>query len=314
MQLDLFCDNRRTICLNDADELLRVLRLEEALAVYEELLADAPDDAVLLALQGLVTAWRERLSLFQAAPAGTERLHALWRELTPQMPSPLAVALRELLIDELRQLPSPELIYIPPRFHIGTLLLTAGRFAEAERWFARALEARIGERGRFLAWRGDALTKLGDPDRAMSAYLAAFLEDPQTVNLESLHSPLIHDLLSSLESEDHDFGAEDLPAWLPVWGWLRGAFGLPLNAPAADRAAYVDALEAAHSSRSLPAARLWFDDLRYAEYLRTAFRDDRELVRVRRRMQLLSGFMFGRYMEKIRRTSGGVRSMEGALE
>jgi len=35
MQLDLFCDNRRTIRLNDAYGLLRALRLEEALAVYD---------------------------------------------------------------------------------------------------------------------------------------------------------------------------------------------------------------------------------------------------------------------------------------
>lgn len=306
MQLDLFCDNRRTIRLNDADVLLSALRLEEALAVYGELLADAPEDAELLALHGLVAAWRERRSLFHAAPAGTERLHVLWRKLTPDTPPPLAAALRALLVDELRQLPSPELTYLPPRFHIGTLLLADGRFAEAKRWFARALEAGIGERGRFLTWRGDALTKLGDPDRAMSAYLAAFLEDPLAVDMASLQSPLIHDLLFSLESEDHDLGEADLPAWLPVWGWLQGAFGLPLKELMADRAAFVDTLEAVHTSRSLPASRLWFDDLCYAEYLRTAFRDDRELVRVRRRMRLLSGFMFGRYMEKIRRTAGGV--------
>lgn len=305
MQLDLFCDNRRTIRLNDADGLLSALRLEEALAVYGELLADAPEDPELMALRGQVAAWRERLALFHAAPAGSEGLHDLWRKLTPDMPPPLAAALRALLVDELRQRPFPELIYIPPRFHIGTLLLADGRFAEAERWFARALEAGIGERGRFLAWRGDALARLGDPDRARDAYLAAFLEGPHEVDLVSLQSPLIHDLLASLESEDHDFGAEDLPAWLPVWGWLQGAFGLPLNEPAADRAAFVDALEAAHSSRSLPAARLWFDDLCYAEYLRTAFRDDRELVRVRRRMRQLCGFMFERYMERMRGTAGG---------
>jgi tetratricopeptide (TPR) repeat protein len=304
MQLDLFCDNRRTIRLNDADEMLRVLRLEEVLAVYGELLADNPEDTELLAKQGLVAAWRENLALFYAAPAGIERLHDLWLSLTPEIPPTLATALRALLVDELRQLPSPELIYIPPRFHIGTLLLADGRFAEAEHWFDRALGAGISERGCFLAWRGDALARLGDQERARDAYLAAFLEDPQAVDLASLHSQLIHDLLGSLESEDHDLGEADLPAWLPVWGWLRGAFGLPLNEPAADRAAFVAALEAAHSSRSLPAARLWFDDLCYAEYLRTAFRDDQELVRVRRRMRLLSGFMFGRYMEKIRGACG----------
>jgi len=306
MQLDLFCDNRRTIRLNDADELLCDLRLEEALAVYGELLADAPEDPELMALRGQVAAWRERLALFHSAPAGSERLHDLWRKLTPDMPPPLAAALRALLVDELRQLPSPELIYIPPRFHIGTLLLADGRFAETEHWFDRALGAGISERGCFLAWRGDALTKLGDPDRAMSAYLAAFLEDPLAVDLASLHSPLIHDLLGSLESEDHDFGAEELPAWLPVWGWLQGAFRLPLSELMADCVPFVAALETAHSSRSLPAARLWFEDLRYAEYLRTAFRDDRELVRVRRRMRQLCGFMFERYMERMRGTPGEI--------
>jgi hypothetical protein len=54
----------------------------------------------------------------------------------------------------------------------------------------------------------------------------------------------------------------------------------------------------------MPVARLWFDDLRYVEYLRTAFRDDRELLRIRRRMQQSSRFMFERYMEKLRSRLG----------
>jgi hypothetical protein len=45
MQLDLFCDNRRTIRLNETDELLRCLLLDEALAVYGEPLT-ATDAAV----------------------------------------------------------------------------------------------------------------------------------------------------------------------------------------------------------------------------------------------------------------------------
>lgn len=306
MQLDLFCDNRRTILLNDAGELLQALRLEAALAVYGELLADTPEDVGLLALQALVAAWRGRLARFHAEPAGSERLHDLWRELTPQTPPELAAGLRELLVAELSKLPSPELIYLPPRFHIGVILLTAGRFAEAQHWFARALGIGIGERGRFLAWSGDALTRLGDQGRAKEAYLAAFLEDPHGVDLASLQSPLLHGLRGSLESEDHDLGEADLPAWLPVWGWLQGAFALPLSEPVADRAAFVAALEAAHSSRSRPAARLWFEDLRYAEYLRTVFRDDRELVRVRRRMRQLNGFMFERYMARMRGAVGDV--------
>ncbi|MFO7765598.1 MAG: hypothetical protein R6V33_04135 [Pelovirga sp.] len=306
MQFDLFSDNRRTIRLNDAAELLRALRLKEALAIYAELLADAPEDTELLALRDMVTAWREKLALFDAAPDGSERLHALWRELTPHTPPALTAALSELLIEELQSLPWPELIYIPPRFHLGTLLLATGNFAEAEHWFVRALDAGIGERGRFLAWRGDALIRLGDPGQAKEAYLSAFLEGPHEVDLESLHSPLVHDLLDSLESEEHDVGAEDLLAWLPVWGWLQGAFTLPLKEWAVNRAAYVEGLDAAHSSRSLPVARLWFDDLLYVEYLRTASLYDRELVRIRRRMRQSSGFMFERYMERLRSHLGEV--------
>lgn len=299
MQLDLFSDNHRTIRLNDAAELLRALRLEEALAVYAELLADAPADAELLTIRDLVAAWREKLALFDAAPDGSERLHDLWRELTPDTPPAFAAALNELLIDKLQSLPWPELIYIPPRFHLGTLLLASGNFAEADHWFARALSAGIGQRGRFLAWRGDALIRLGEPGQAKEAYLAAFLQGPDEVDMKSLQSPLIQDLLDTLESEEHNFGAEDLLAWLPVWGWLRGAFTLPLKELVVDCAAYVEALDAAHSSRSLPVARLWFDDLRYVEYLRTTFRDDRELVRIRRRMRQSSRFMFERYMERL---------------
>jgi tetratricopeptide (TPR) repeat protein len=304
MQLDLFSDNFYTIRLNEATELLHALRLEEALAIYTELLADAPEDAELLTLRDLVVVWLEKLALFDAAPDNSERLHNLWLELTPDTPPALAAALCKLLINKLLSLPWPELIYIPPRFHLGTLLLARGNFTEAEHWFTRAIESGIDVRGRFLAWRGDALTKLGNPGQAKEAYLAAFLEGPHEVDLESLQSPLIHDLIDSLENEEHNFGAEDLLTWLPVWGWLQGAFALPMKELAVDCAAYVKALDAAHSSRSMPVARLWFDDLRYVEYLRTAFRDDRELLRIRRRMQQSSRFMFERYMEKLRSRLG----------
>lgn len=42
------------------------------------------------------------------------------------------------------------------------------------------------------------------------------------MDVATLQSPLIHDLLASLESEEHDFSSEELPAWLPAWGWLQG--------------------------------------------------------------------------------------------
>jgi tetratricopeptide (TPR) repeat protein len=300
MQLDLFSDNRRTIRLNDAGELLRSLRPDEALAIYAELLADAPEDPELLVLQELARSWRDRLAVFSAAPTGTGRLHEIWLVLAPKTPAPLAIALRGLLIEELLKLPSPELIFTPPRFHLGTILMSAGKLAEAERWFAKALQGGIDKRGRFHAWRGDVLTLAGDTARAREAYCAAFLEGPREVDMESLCNPAIHDLLFSLESECDETDETDLAAWLPVWGWLQGEFGLRLNEIAEGPTTFRDALEEAGSTGISTLQHQWFNCLRYAEYLRTATREDRELLWVRRRMRELSGFMFSRYMAKVR--------------
>jgi tetratricopeptide (TPR) repeat protein len=306
MQLDLFSDNRHTIRLNEAGELLRFLRLDEALAVYAELLADAPEDPELLVLQELTRSWRDRLEVFSATATGTGRLHEIWLALAPKTPAPLAVALRGILIEELLKLPSPELIFTPPRFHLGTILMSAGKLSAAERWFAKPLQNGIDQRGRFLAWRGDTLMSLGDNARAKDAYCAAFLEGPREVDLASLRSPMMHDLLFSLESECDEIGETDLVAWLPVWGWLQGEFGLRLNEIAEVPATFRAALEEAGSTGISTLQCQWFNYLRYAEYLRTATRDDRELLRVRRRMRELSGFMFSRYMAKVRNLEEGL--------
>lgn len=299
MQLDLFCDSRRNILLNDAGELLRALRLEQALAIYTELIAEAPDDLELLALQQQVVSWRDRLSHFYAAPVETEGLHCLWLSLTAETPPPLAVALRELLIEELTGFPSPELIYLPPRFHLGVILLADGQVDEAVNWFTRAIRSGINERARFEVWRGKALERLNDTRSAKEAFLLAFLEDPHEVDPDLLQSPLLHDLYLSLECEDHEFSEAALTAWLPVWGWIQGEWDLrPHNITTS--AAICTRLEEAEQSGTMSPPRLWFEYLRYAEYLRTIARNDRELVRVRRLMRQRSGFMFDRYLEKIR--------------
>jgi len=44
---------------------------------------------------------------------------------------------------------------------------------------------------------------------------------------------------------------------------------------------------------------VWYEYLRYAEYLRTSYRDDQELIRARRRLKELNDGMFRRYMKKI---------------
>ena len=150
MQLDLFCDNRRTIRLNDAGEMLRALDLEKALAVYADLLNDAPSDGTILQLQSVVGQWRDALSRFHRSPEGIGRLHDLWLNLADDSPPPLVAGVLELLTAGLKGLPAPELIYISPRFHIGTILLAKENFAEAEFWFSSALNSGIGERARFL--------------------------------------------------------------------------------------------------------------------------------------------------------------------
>jgi hypothetical protein len=165
MQLDLFSDNRRTILLNDAGAMLRSLDLEKALFVYAGLLDDSPGDREILRLQRTVGQWFDILARFRVSPLGSERLHELWLELKDDTPPLLADGILRILIAELEELPAPEQIYHPPRFHIGVMILSAGRYAEAEQWFAKALGGGIENRSRFLAWRGDALTLDGDKTR-----------------------------------------------------------------------------------------------------------------------------------------------------
>jgi len=301
MQLDLFSDNRHTILMNEAGEALRVLDLDKAMAIYADLLNDAPGDRTILRSQSTAREWRDNLSVFHGLPVGSGPLHDLWLKLTDDTPPPLAAGVLRLVIDGLRKLTEPELIYIPPKFHIGTLLLTQERFAEAEIWFARALDSGIHERARFLGWRGEALMLLGETGKARESWLAAFLEGARSVDLPSLKNRLIHDLLASLEIEGGDEMEEDeIVCWLPVWGWLQGEFSLSMEEVAADHGAFAASLEKSGGSRDMTLPRLWFEYLRYVEYLRTVFRNDRELVRVRRRMRDMNGFMFDRYMEKVR--------------
>jgi tetratricopeptide (TPR) repeat protein len=299
MQLDLFSDNRRNILLNDAGEWLRLLRLEKALTIYSELLSEAPADVELLSLQQQVVSWQNRLARFNAAPIETSGLHHLWQSLIPETPPPLAAVVRELLIKELLEFPSPELIYLPPRFHLGVILLADGQVEAAEDWFARAIHGGINHRARFEIWRGKALERLNDTQAAKEAYLLAFLEEPQEVDPDLLQSPLIHELYLSLECEVPELSEAELRAWLPVWGWIQGEWEIkPYDITTSTT--ICAQLEEAEQSGSMPPSRLWFEYLRYTEYVRTIARNDRELVRVRRLMRQRSGFMFDRYMEKIR--------------
>ena len=120
------------------------------------------------------------------------------------------------------------------------------------------------------------------------------------MEIESIESRTIRELLFSLESEYGDETGNDTVSWLPVWGWLHGVFSLAMGEITRDRNYFRLFLEESERSGNIPLPRLWFEYLRYGEFLRTLNRDDRELVRIRRRMRDLSGIMFDRYMAKIK--------------
>jgi tetratricopeptide (TPR) repeat protein len=298
MQLDLFQDNRRTILLNSAEEHLRNLELEQAVGHYGEMLAETPDDLSISAVKTAVEAWQRRLERFHSSPPGIDRIYHLYQSITESIPTALLAGLRTFIIMQLEAEESPELIFIPPRFHLGCLLLEIRTPVEAEKWFARALDSAIPARGRFLAWRGDALVMAGETSDAREYYLAAFLEDPSGVDVSRLRDQAVREMLIEMEEEGID--EDETIFWAPAWGWLKGMFGLGTLERERIESLYVEFQTTGDASAVFALPRLWFEFLRHAERLRTEFRNDGELVRVRRKMKELNPILFAKYMEKIK--------------
>ena len=296
-QLDLFADNRRTIWLNQAHEALGDLDLEGALAAYGRIVEAGLDDRGIRNELDLVVGWRERLSRYGESERDAGQLHDLYRELSTAIPSPLRIALLELMVAEISTLETPELIFFPPRFHPGLLCYELGRYDAALEWFTRALHAGIQPAGRFLAYRGDLLFILESAEQARELYKGAFLEGPQAVDLPHLADPALRELITYGESEAEE--PDDLLPWLPVWGWLRNLFTLELDELYRDQSGFLDALTRGEAEAELTAPQLWFRYLRYAEFLRGVPGDGRELIRARRRLKEINGELFGRYMRKI---------------
>lgn len=287
MQLDLFQDNRHTILLNTTEEHLRNLELKQAVALYGEMLAETPDDLKISAVKTAAEAWQLRLEEFNFTPPRIDRIHLLYENFTEHVQAALLAGLRAFITGQLEAEESPELLFIPPRFHLGCLLLEMERPIEAEKWFALALDSAIPQRGRFLAYRGDALVMADKTGDARECYLAAFLEDPHGVDLAFLRDQAVRELL--VEIEEEGFEGDEAVSWLPVWGWLKGVFGLGTTSHLEGEIA-----------GEMTSPCLWFEHLRIAEHFRTEFRDDGELVRVRREMKEINPILFVRYMEKIR--------------
>jgi tetratricopeptide (TPR) repeat protein len=298
MQLDLFLDNRRTILNNLADEHLRKLELEEATALYDRILAETADDPAIVSAKQSLEDWRNRLQHFYSSPPGADRIYALYRDLDEPAPATLKAGFRSFIMEQLELEASPELIFIPPRFHLGCLLLETGRAVEAETWFSLALDSGIAEQGRFLAYLGDALVAKGETAAARDCYRDAFLEDPQGVDLDHLRDRAVREM--PVEMEEEGLSEEEALCWIPVWGWLKGTFTLGPSDVEGPRMLGDEFSRMQESPDQQTAPRLWFECLRHAERLRTGIRDDGELVRVRRKMKELNPVMFGKYMETIR--------------
>ncbi len=305
MQLDLFLDNERTIRLNLAHEALANLDFARAIREYGLILKKNPGDAGIRREEENAAAWAERIERYRTAPTSPDRLHRLFLEMAPDLCPSLHRGLLRFFIDELRKEARPERIFHKPAFHLGDLYMALGDYTEAERWFAKTLDAGIPERGRFLARRGDALTAMEDPGRAREHYLFAFLEDPEGVNLDALADRAIISLIEDLEMEGHE--KEGILSVLPIFGWLRGLFVLPRIEAGMDPASDLARME---GDPEIDSSRLWFEYLRCAEYLRTRRRDDREMIRTRRKMKQLAPEWFEEYMRKLGMAAQSFRHRE----
>lgn len=297
MQLDLFADNRTNILLNIADEYLLAQNFAKALSTCGQVRDEYPDSRQAPLLYIAIEAWHAQLAGVASSSCEPGQLNAMYVNLGSVSHPPLRAAITESLLTLLQALPDADSIFIPPRFHCGHLLLERGRAVEAARSFRNALAAPHLDRGRFLAWAADATTVAGNAEDAVSLYLQAFLEDPATVEVQSIKHPAIEKLYQhcSQNADGIDDGGE--VAWLPVWGWLQGLFSLPLQHPPVS-----DELEARVDGEQSPVPQLWFELLTLAEYLRSVARDDRQMTAVRRMMKRLNEDMFECYMQKIRRT------------
>ena len=297
MQLDLFADNRANILLNIADEYLQAHNFAKALSTCGQVRDEYPDNRQASQLYAAIDTWHAQLTGIEPSTCRPAQLNELRISLGSVTHPALRVAVMEALVTLLQTLPEADHIFIPPRFHLGHLLLERGRFVEATRSFRSALLSPNLEQGRFLAWSADAMTLAGNAEDAVTLYLQAFLNDPVTVDIQCVKHPAIQKLHQHCAENADGIEDDGEVAWLPVWGWLQGLFSLPLQHPPS-----FDELEARLDAEESPVPRLWYELLTRAEYLRTAVRDDRQMAAVRRLMKRLNEEMFNCYMQKIRGT------------
>jgi tetratricopeptide (TPR) repeat protein len=297
MQLDLFADNRANILLNIADEYLLGQNFEKALSTCEQVRDEYPENRQAAKLCVAIETWHALLAGVEPSSCQPGQLNDIFISLGSVSHLALRTAVMESLVTLLQKLPEADHVFLPPRFHLGHLLLERGRFVDAGRSFRNALSSSNLERGRFLGWQADAMTLAGNAEDAVAFYLQAFLDDPATVDMHFIKHPAIQKLHQHCSQNADGIEDDGVVAWLPVWGWLQGLFSLPLQSPPV-----FDELESRIDGEESPIPRLWYELLTLAEHLRTVRRDDRQMAAVRRLMKRLHEEMFECYMLKIRGT------------
>lgn len=107
--------------------------------MYEQLLEDTPGDGKVAILRELVWEWLHLLSAIGAHPCDPELLQSCWTRLYSIALPALRSVVLDMLIEAMWALPDPGQIYVSPSFHLGRMLMEAGRFAEAADCFLQAL-------------------------------------------------------------------------------------------------------------------------------------------------------------------------------
>lgn len=297
MQLSLFDDNKAQILLSCLDDCLQQLDLDRAVTILDQLQEECPDETSTPALRQIVSDWTALLHDPAIDWQHPEHLHRIWQQ-SAGIPHVLFKnTVVAYIIDCLLALPNLHGIYIPPRFHIGPLLLDMGRLQEA----ALHLESSLGQttipRGRLFVWYANALALLKRGEDSLPWYLAACLLDPINVPLDALSNRNVKDLLNSLQAEaDGEIEESDEAAWLPVWGVLQGMFSLPFSSETLEVLLDGRQLAEVAGDDSLPVPRHWFYLLLQAEAERACQADTGPC---RRMMKNLNHFMLRCYLERM---------------
>lgn len=298
MQLNLFDDNKGQILLNCLNDCLQQLDFDRAELILEQLREECPEESATRDLECLVAEWANLLSDPAVDWQNPEHLHQIWLRATTLSHMTLKQAVVSYLVNCLLSLPEAHRIYIPPRFHVGLLLMAMNRHNDAAGYLRAAMGQTEIPPGKLMVWYADVQLILKCRDEALQWYLSACLLDPCNVVLDEPAANPFKELLISLRSEDDDdeVDAMDEVAWLPVWAALQGLFGLPLLPDLQELLLDGRSLAVAAEDHDLPVPQRWFYLLLLAEEQRKCHVDT---VLTRRTMKTLNPFMFHQYIKQM---------------